>query len=169
MLEGHTIEPIEDHYNDESDRLRLQSFYCTNPSIDNFLKQEAYHCSIEFKGNTSLMLTEGKNLIGYFTLVSSNIEFPNVSFSCLEVAKLAVDEDYQEIGIGSYLLDQISFIARQTNHRYITLDALNSQIEWYTKRGFISLKKDEVLKGSDLVYMYRDLYDEEIVSHFFDE
>jgi len=115
------------------------------------------------------MLTKEKDLIGYYTLVSSKIEFPDVSFSCIEIAKLAVHVDYQGIGIGSYLLDQIAFIARQTNHRYITLDSLYSYYVWYKKRGFISLKEDEVIKGSNLVYMYRDLYDEDVAFHFFDE
>ncbi|QSS99761.1 GNAT family N-acetyltransferase [Pontibacillus sp. ALD_SL1] len=169
MLSHFVIEPIESFYNDESDWMILQSFLSTNTSIDNFLRQEAYYKSIEFQGNTSLLLSPKKDLIGYFTLVDSTIEFPDLVVPCIEVAKLAVQEDYQEQGIGTYLLEEIARVARQTNHRYLTLDALFLHYMWYQKRGFFCLDPDEVDNHSDLIYMCHDLYDEDVVSHFLEE
>jgi predicted N-acetyltransferase YhbS len=147
---------------------KIHTFNCNNQSMNSYLTQEAYYNSIEFIANTSLVLNEENDLVGYFTLVQNNINFPSGPIPCLEVARLAVSHNHQKKGIGSYILKQIVQSGIQTNNRYITLDAISSEIDWYLKRNFIPFKSEEMM-SSLLVYMYCDLYDEDLVESFLDE
>jgi predicted N-acetyltransferase YhbS len=136
--------------------------------MNDFLKQNAYYYSIEFIANTSLVLDDNEEVVAYFTMVNNYIEFPSGPVPCLEIARLAVSANFQKRGIGTYIIRKISQIAIQTNYRYITLDVISSEIHWYQKRNFIPFKAEEVLSSS-LVYMYNDLYDEELVERFLEE
>ncbi|KGP74692.1 GNAT family N-acetyltransferase [Pontibacillus yanchengensis] len=168
-MEGVSVEAIEEMYSCDFGWVKVQEFNSDNPSLNRFLHQDAYYHSIEFEANTSLLISSENDIIGYFTLVRSSMDFPNIKVPCLEVAKLAVHLDYQQNGYGSYMIDVIKKVARQTNHRYITLDSLYSQWCWYYKHGFMYIKQEEIENESGYVYMYCDLYDENISNDFLEE
>ncbi|WP_171038145.1 GNAT family N-acetyltransferase [Aquibacillus sediminis] len=147
----------------------LKRFKCGNESRERFIAQSAFYYSIEFEGNTSLVLNKDNKVIAYFTLVQMEIRFPHSTFPCMEIARIATHSSNQRQGIGSYLISKIKKIAIQTNRRFLTLDAIKSRYEWYNKHNFLPIKEEEVYDTeTKMVYMYHDLYDEDIVETFLD-
>jgi predicted N-acetyltransferase YhbS len=154
----------------EKNWCKIRAFNCGNSSMENYLKQAAYYDSIEFKGNTSLVVNEKDEVVAYFTLVQSDMKFPSKPIPCLEIARIAVRSDYQKNGVGSYLISKIKKMATQTNHRFLTVDAIKAKFDWYKKQEFLPFKTEEITDAkSPCVYMYCDLYNEEFVECFLDE
>lgn len=159
------------------DIIHLSAFDCGNTNMNNFLKQEAYHSHISRKASTSLVYDNG-NLVGYFTLtrLPLNIEPDNPEEinelshnTCLDLTRLAVHKDYQQQGIGTYILKEITKIAYMVNERFISTDALFECWDWYERRGFKYLIEDEIKNKESIIYMMMDLYDPLLHAEFFDE
>jgi GNAT superfamily N-acetyltransferase len=161
-----TIEAIKD----------LASFYCLNPSIDEFLKTEAYICHVMREASTTLVYYED-TLVGYYTLTRNPLKdiqpdlVKEEHLYALELARLAVSKDFQGKGIGTYIMNHIIDIAYRVNDRFITTDALFERWEWYKSLGFDYLLEEEINPDtcSGLVYMLMDLYDPQILKDYFDE
>ncbi|MEK4922376.1 GNAT family N-acetyltransferase [Cytobacillus sp. FSL R5-0569] len=151
--------------------------------MENYLKQDAYYDTIGFTSSTNLVFLKNE-LVGFFTLKkqklnievdisdadSSEIEELDYEYS-LDIARLAVKKDCQDNGIGTKIISKIIDIAISANERFVTLDSLIEKVEWYTKRGFISMIEEEsrVSNKEGLVYMFMDLYDDSIVEAYFEE
>ncbi|MGG1146918.1 GNAT family N-acetyltransferase [Bacillus wiedmannii] len=146
----------------------IQEFNCNNDSMSNYLKQSAYCNHIEFEENTTVVLKNG-DIVGYFTLKMDMIELPEHSFKALELARLAVDRRYQNKGIGVIIASYIEEVAKQSNNRFITVDALSEYKEWYMNRGFFILSEEDIITESPVIYMYKDLYDEALVDDYYDQ
>ncbi|MFD1068205.1 GNAT family N-acetyltransferase [Oceanobacillus locisalsi] len=161
----------------------IKSFKCGNSSIERFLQQDAYYTTIDLKASTNLVYLQNV-LVGYFTLKRTklkldtegldididDIELVN-NFYCIEVARLAVTNDFQHKGIGRQIIHNITRIARTVNERFISLDALYENLDWYEKIGFEPFIKEEAsMKNNEgLVYMVMDLYDPELVDRFLED
>jgi GNAT superfamily N-acetyltransferase len=155
----------------------MASFYCKNHSMEEFLKRESYPSHLSRESSTTLVYYDSI-LVAYFTLQRTRlkIEFEpglveETHKFALDLTRIAVANDYQNKGIGSYILNNIIEIAYRVNDRFITTDALFEKWEWYNQFGFDYLKEDEVNPDSStgLVYMLLDLYDPELLENFFDE
>ncbi|OIJ19293.1 hypothetical protein BKP45_14155 [Anaerobacillus alkalidiazotrophicus] len=125
--------------------------------------------------STSLVFYENE-LVGFFTLKPDKIEVEDEEEGikhviCLEISRIATSSSYQGRGIGTFMLLHIVNLARSVNYRYIVLDALIEKADWYINRNFIPLVESEHIVSNEhgLVYMYRDLYDVELVETFYDE
>ncbi|WP_332645720.1 GNAT family N-acetyltransferase [Lysinibacillus sp. 54212] len=152
----------------------IQNFTCGNTSIENFLKQEAYYLTITRECSTTLAFDRGE-LIGFFSLRKSSLQLEleneSIDYPCLDIARIATQKGKQELGYGTFLINQIFEIAHTVNDRFITLEALIERYAWYKKRGFEALIEEEALSSNQdgLVYMMADLYDERLVEMFFEE
>lgn len=158
-----------------SDYNLIKNFKCGNSSLENFLKQEAYYSTISKQATTNLIFYEDE-LVGYFTLkkakLSIDIDLAPINFPySLDIARLAVRQDYQDRGIGCSVIKKIVEIANTVNERFITLDALIEKYDWYVHRGFTHLIEEEITESNKhgLVYMIMDLFDETLVDQYFDE
>jgi GNAT superfamily N-acetyltransferase len=145
--------------------------------MEEFLKREAYICHVSREASTTLVYYSDK-LIAYYTLARTPLKIDikadlirNEHFYALDLARLAVSNEYQGKGVGTYLITHIIDIAYKINDRFITTDALYEKWEWYQKLGFDYLIENEVNpKTTDgLVYMLVDLYDSELYEDYFDE
>lgn len=149
----------------------VNSFDCGNPSINNYLKQSALFDFFERKGSTTLSF-HSDEILGFFTL--SREKIAQIDREGLIVQYLAVNNQHQDSGVGSQMIEHIVDVALKTNERYIFLQALKDDnlvlINWYNHRGFLILDEDEILDNmKDLVWMFIDLLDEESLRKLFEE
>ena len=152
---------------------QVQEFKCDNGSMESFLKFEAYSSHIMREASTTLVFYEDK-LVAYFTLHRSPINIKHnlekTTKDALALARLAVATEYQDLGIGTYIIRKIKEIAYMTNEIYIKTDAVFERWKWYRDQGFISVIEDETdpEKTPGFVYMIVDLYDDKLVEEYCD-
>jgi predicted N-acetyltransferase YhbS len=142
----------------------VSSFACGNESMDRFLHQSAYMNSLEFNAHTKLVLNEKGVIVAYVTTLMDTIEVNHEKFLCLNMARIGVNLDYQEKGIGSMVIEFVKELTKTVSVRYIVLDALFEKKKWYEDRGFIALKDE----AGPFVYMYCDMLDEGLVTSLYD-
>lgn len=145
------------------------SFSCSNHTIDQYLKNEAYLDHYEFKANTTLVFAND-NFIGYFTSKQDTIKIATDDRNCLSIERLGIQTECQRKGSGSTILKFIVAMAEMFNQRYITIDSVWEYREFYFDRGFCPFIPEEYNQPNEtgLVYMFIDLYDEEKVSYLYD-
>lgn len=105
-----------------------------------------YAYEIELDISTFMVLKKDNEIIGYF--VVHNI------FEQLEIIIIAIDIDYQNQGLGSFLIDVIEYYKIKLNCDEIILEVKNnneSAIAFYKKHDFehISTRKDYYGKNKD--------------------
>jgi len=132
------------------------------------LKNDAQDNQKKWLSSTRI-LHDGDRIVGYFTLVADTInseridEHDRVSgyvyskYSCIKLARLAVDKHYQKHGLGKELMIYVFAIARKIvtyeGGKFLTVDAKNSAVEFYRKFGFVPVQSS---KHADTVPMYAD-------------
>lgn len=147
-------------YLNEKHRDIIQDFQCLDePSVAEFLKEEALKLHESKCAITRLYFDGSHNIIGFFTLfndqvevskaqrVKHNWELPSLRFfPAIKIHYLGIDSRYRNRKYGNYLLQEIfdicEEIARQTGCVFITLEALNSAIDFYLHNGFRKLRRD---------------------------
>jgi GNAT superfamily N-acetyltransferase len=155
----------------------IASFYCSNHSMDEFLKREAYLTHIFREASTTLVYY-GEELVAYYTLKRNKLKIDIESqaiqephYFALDLARLAVSKNYQGKGLGTYIINNIVTMAHRVNDRFITTDALYERWQWYKEFSFDYLKEEEINPKTmnGLVYMLMDLYDPKLLEDYFDE
>lgn len=165
-----------------SDYKYLKDFKCGNGSMELFLEVEATERHIRREASTTLVFYN-ERLAGYFTLYRSKIllsedsihedqiqVLPSITRDALEIARLAVDTDFQHKGLGTYIIEYIKGNAYLANEMYIKLEALYERWEWYKKKNFYPVIEEEIDpdKNEGFVYMIMSLYDEKLIDEYFD-
>ena len=154
---------------------KLDEFTCVNKSLDTYLKRDAYYEHIMKFTNTKIVTIEGR-IIAYFTIEFKNIEikeedfietYPSIHLKCL-----AIDKEYENKGIGTYLLQYITVqsmeIAKFIGCRCLLINALADKASWYEDRGFQYL--DEDIKNGDItIPMFIDFRDSDLLIDYFEE
>ncbi|MGP4076859.1 GNAT family N-acetyltransferase [Halobacillus sp. K22] len=151
----------------------LKEFDCNNPSMNSFLKREAYFADISREASTSLVFLNDE-LVGYYTLTREKLNIEGLSEdevghnTTLEIARLAIAKDKQGLGIGSYIIKSIIDNAYAFNDRFITIESIYEYWEWYYRIGFDYLIEEEINESnpSTVVSMLLDLFDEEVVNEY---
>jgi len=155
-----------------SDQDFIKDFDCGNGSMQSYLRDEAYYNHITREASTTLVFYEGE-IVGYFTLYRSPILIrqgsDETTRDALALARLAVAKQYQNKGIGTYIIKRIREIAYLTNEMYIKTDALYERWEWYQKRGFKHVIDEEINPETTagFVYMIMELLDETLIEEYF--
>ena len=142
----------------EVEEKKLELFSCGNPDLDKFLRKYALVNDQNGYGKTFL-LEDGGQLVGFFTLCSSSINFeefpvnnahllPRYPSPCIRIARLAVQKELQGKGYGRELLRQaflrILNVATTVGVRLIVVDAKESSKSFYEKYGFAHLKSNKL-------------------------
>ena len=155
-----------------SDLDNIRSFNCENKSMESYLKEEAYFEHISRETSTTLVYCEDK-LIAYFTLHRLPIEFEEAGTAprdALDLARLAVSKEFQQRGIGSFIITHLRYVAYSINERYLTTEALYEKWKWYVRRGFRYIFDRDIDPNSTEGYvsMVMDLFDEELLEDYFE-
>ncbi|SNS97858.1 Ribosomal protein S18 acetylase RimI [Anaerovirgula multivorans] len=133
-----TIELIEfeEKYHNDFKRLSyewLEKYVSVEPEDERILSNPKE--VIIDKGGSVFLAKYGEEIVGTVSLI-------RVNDTTFEIAKLAVTEKYQGLGIGKKLMEHCLYVSRQKNTRKIILytnHKLNSAIALYKKFNFIEV------------------------------
>ncbi len=131
-------------------------------NVTYFIEDAAIDKTVAFFSlfNDKIGTSESKSKSFWNKHVGKNI--PHVkrrsSYPAMKIGRLGIHKDYQNMGWGTKILDylKILFVTNnRTGCRFITVDAYNKSLKFYTNNGFDFLtNKDE---NSDTRLMYFDL------------
>jgi ribosomal protein S18 acetylase RimI-like enzyme len=138
-----------DYINNENRQL-LKKFDCGHEGLNNFLVEQAEKYGNEKVGTTQLILNEdNRELIGYFTLRNTalmvTIDDKLRGEPAIEIMMLAIDEKYQNRGIGSDILNYLMMNIYQYSIEFaatkmVVLHSLKRCIGFYEKQEFMRLE-----------------------------
>lgn len=135
-------------------RFRVSSFSCDNPEhYSNYIKFSAIQDGKAGMGLTHALidsLEDGtRNLAGYVSLRATSLitvdqDGKYLVNPALEIAELAVDENYERAGIGTELINISLAIADRLRHeslgiKYVLVCADPCAVGFYQKQGFASV------------------------------
>ena len=138
--------------NDDTSR-----FSCGNKDIDEFIQKEALTFQEGCLGVTYVFKQE-KELIGFATLCMGNLNKHELatkdrlpkhigSYPALLIGQLAVCNDNQSNGIGTYMCDFCLDRAVKLTHilgcRFLVVDAIEKAVKFYQNYGFVLAPKQE--------------------------
>jgi len=146
----------------------LTNFDCGDDDLNDFLKNDARDNQIKWLSATRI-LHDNENIVGYFTLIADTINRERIDehdrvagytyskYSCIKLARLAVDRRYQNQGVGKELMIYVFAIARKIvsfeGGKFLTVDAKNSAVGFYKKFGFVPVRSNT---NAETVPMYAD-------------
>ena len=148
------------------------SIYCGNYSIDKYLTERAYYEHIRKISFVYLVYLD-EEIIGFFSIKISKISLPlendfessneNDEFGALLLQNLAIRQGYQGHGFGSnvleFLVGLVFGYGKSINLRFLILNAVKDKVDWYKKRNFLTVNKDELKDASPTVFMIMDFID----------
>ena len=153
----------------------LRSFNCDEDDdngCNDFIHKdnEAKQYQKEHHGITYLFFYE-ETMIGYVTLAMSSISARRLAkgtelvslrfYPCLLIGRLAVDNKWRKLNIGSYLADWSTGLALEKSEeigcRYVILETKENKVNFYKKCGF---QRGASLDGDKLIWMYKKIANE---------
>ena len=154
------IEKLEDH--------DITCFECSDEDLTDFLRSDA-KVQMEFKMNTTYVCIYDKLPVAYVTLASDSIRINKEdeeriglkygSYPALKIGRLAVDQKYAKLGIGTLIIYWVVGLAMdlcsQIGIRFISVDSYRESKEFYEKLLFVELaetSKRNVPMYTDLIY-----------------
>lgn len=140
-----SIEKMEGKYAPLAWGFRVNPESCDNPEhYENYLKFSAVSDQVAGNGTTHIILDHERNrIVGFVTLRASSLinECEGIAYGepVLEIAELAVDQEYERRGYGKLLVDLSILMADQLNAefigiRYIMLCADPKAVPFYSHR-----------------------------------
>lgn len=154
------------------EKIDLSEFSCDDEDLDEFLKEDSIKQQDYMLNSTYIAIYE-KEVIGFFTISTDNIPLKSLGknykklfkekgikydkLPALKIGRLGIRKDFQNKGIGKYLLKSIlnksiEIWSKDTGFRFITINAYpeNNVINFYEKfdcKNIISKEeKDKRLK-----------------------
>ena len=131
---------------------QLKKFNCDIDALNEFLSRYALKNDQLGIGKTFVALDHQDKIVGYFTLATAQVAYqeipddyrgklPKYPIPALRIARLAVDKELKEKGIGKWLLAQafvkIIQVADVTGIYFIIVDAKESSKSFCEHYGFI--------------------------------
>ncbi len=158
---------------------RISGFRCHEKELADFLEEDALN-NHNAKISVTYLISEkaGKNLVGYMTVLNDSInlnadlknffkgkDIMYKSLPALKIGRMAVHDDYQKRGVGSFMImfaiNLANRIGKNSGCRFIVVDSKRNRNEpdkdpmhFYKKKGFRVLRERE--KGTTAMYL--DLY-----------
>lgn len=137
----------------------IKPFKCADSDLTQFFFDDAKHFQRELMAVTYLLEYMAQNrTAAYFSLLADKITFnpdekgvwnrlnrniPNTkrrrSYPAVKVGRLAVNEEYSGLGLGTFILDNIKYAfsnVKRLGCRFITVDALQTAVPFYERNGF---------------------------------
>lgn len=146
----------------------VSDFDCGDNDLNEFLKYDALNNQNGWLSATHV-LCDGEKIIGFFTLVADTLqkdkiaeadrvdEYSYPKYSCIKLARLAVDKAYQGCGVGTELMIYAFAVGRKIvlyeGGKFFTVDAKNTAVGFYKKIGFVPVRSQ---KAAETVSMYAD-------------
>ncbi|MEK3879781.1 N-acetyltransferase [Paenibacillus sp. FSL M7-0420] len=140
----------------------IESFDCGKVLVNNFLKEEALKLNDVNLVKTRLYFDEDHNFIGFFSLFNESvsvmkskrtqqqwidIEDQKNIFPAIRLHFLGVNQKYQKIGLGEYLLFEAIYAAKDISEisgcTFVTLETEDDCYQFYENRDFVYLRKNE--------------------------
>lgn len=149
----------------------VRNFTCGNRSIDTSIK-DSYELTL-IRRCYAYSIKSENTILGYymialkcFSLSEINEPFDEYSFGRFEdlytmhIEYVAIDERYQQRGIGTAVLKKIIYdaqtIAEKCPLRMLTMDALSSKVQWYKELGFQNVLHYSSGTNPETKLMYMD-------------
>lgn len=163
---------------------KFKSFDCGNTDLNDFLFNDSKIYLKHLRYTTTLIESEDK-IVAYYSLANDLLsitdhedfademrdEFQNIDVDFLEIflnqrvypavkiGRLAVDKDFQKLGIGTFLIKSLSYSFvnnNKTGCQFITVDAVSDNqqcaIKFYEKNKFKFLTDRDIGKESRQMY-----------------
>ncbi|WP_296889026.1 GNAT family N-acetyltransferase [uncultured Methanobrevibacter sp.] len=155
----------------------LSYFHCGLDDMDDFLKDDALKQQ-EDNLNTTYLLIYKNKIIGFFSLLADRISIKDIPedynckyeyFPAIKIGRLAIDQNYQNNGLGTRILDnicsEIKDLSLKIGVKFITIDAYCKVKEFYYKNAFqhIKIERPDKLKrtakrnNKTTITLYKDL------------
>jgi GNAT superfamily N-acetyltransferase len=138
---------------------KFKPFNCSDDDLNGFLFEDAKNYNESLMAVTYIIEDiKLDNTVAYYSLLADKIYFdpedksswnkinrtiPNSkrrkSYPAIKIGRLAVSKEYSGKGIGTMIIDSIMHLfthSRRIGCRFVTVDALQSAIPFYTKCGF---------------------------------
>ena len=151
-------------------------FKLEDPDLKEFLFNDSFQHEEHFVARTFIVKHKNEK-IGFFSLASDAIPLKtsekkrifkvafddplkqHKSFPALKIARLAICDDYQFLGIGTIVVETVAGLAitlsRSIGLRFVSVEAYPDRADdFYPKLGF---ERNKEKTGSDMVSMRRDL------------
>ncbi len=136
-----------------------ESFDCGRELLNNFLTRLASQYRKKNLGQTYVVATPDKRVVGYYTISTSRVDFdnvpddlrrqyPQIPIPVVLLGRLAVDKAFQGRGVGKTLLvkalRQAAELSDTIGIAAVEVHALDDQARaFYLKYGFTSLSDDQ--------------------------
>ena len=126
-------------------------FGCGNPDYDDYIRKYAGQNDFRHHVGRTLVVVDDERVVAYATFAISEMGadeppdsvakgMPRYPVPVLRLARLAVDERYQGIGLGVLLVNRVLGLALQLRSQFgcvaVVVDALRSAEEFYERLGF---------------------------------
>lgn len=134
---------------------KVSSFNCGRASLDEWLKEYSWQNQASDSSKTYIVKNEQDLVVGYYTLAAGSISIEEVviriakgqpknrSIPIIKLARLAVDQDTQGMGLGKALLKDALLrcinAADEIAARAVIVDALDDKVRcFYERFDFVS-------------------------------
>ena len=153
----------------------IKPFKCKDSDLNEFLYEDAKFFQEELMAVTYLLESmELNKTVAYYSLLADKIIFnpedktvwnklnrniPNNkrrrSYPAVKIGRLAVNEEFEGEGIGTFILDSIKYAfvnVKRLGCRFITVDALNNAVDFYKKNGFLFFTEQDEDEETRLMF-----------------
>jgi len=128
-----------------------EGFGCGEPSLDRFLRQYAWQNQVRYRLGVTYVTVDdsSRRVLGYFTLAAASVSSDDspvraptgyAEVPCIRIARLAVGERVQGMGLGSELVRATLTITLAESERVgcagVVVDALPEAVGFYERFGF---------------------------------
>jgi len=135
-------------------------FISGDPDLDRFFRKYAGQNQFRHHIGTTYVAVVAGSIVGYATVSAASIlvenmprklrkRLPQYPLPVLRLARLAIDQEAQSMGVGRLLLKAVFFLAHEMSARTgcvgVVVDAKAQAVEYYQQYGF---EKLEIIEGS---------------------
>ena len=157
----------------------LKTFKCEDESLEHFLKEQAVDHQKQLLATTHLCVYEN-TVAGFFTICSSKLQIRELdkdkrkeferlgkrypSYPATLIARLAIHQDYQRKGIGTYLIKAVVGKILESNEnfsgsRFVAVDSYPQAEEFYKKFGMKRIEPEKVYSPDDSIQLFVDIFE----------
>ena len=144
----------------------LKKFRSSNSFLNQFLVRKAKAHQNKMIATTYLVSYEGK-VVAFFSLLCDSLIMSKSliekcktgkrykTYPSIKIGRLAVDVEFEHMGIGGYILDYIKYKYANNQNvgaRYLLVDALNEKVGFYLKNQFVIADVDDNTEDTQLMY-----------------
>ena len=142
-------------------------FTCGNLELDYFFQKFAGQNQYKHYIGVTYVAVLKEKIIGFISVNSSSLQnknfakLPNYPLPVLNLARIAVDKNFQNLGVGKKLLKFALLLSLEQKNRFgcigVTVDIKEESIDFYKKYGFFELERKEPTRYKNTTLMFLDM------------